>query len=102
LCFNKADQVSPEEADRWAESYRPVVERVLITSAHQGTGIHELRQVLQGRITALAGPSGAGKSALLNALNPAYQRQTGEISRKGARGRHTTRSVELLALPGGG
>lgn len=102
LCFNKADEATPEEAEEWARDYRSLVERVLITSALRGTGIDQLIQALQGRITALAGPSGVGKSALLNALNPDYRRQTGEVSRKLARGRHTTRSVELLPLPGGG
>ncbi len=61
-----------------------------------------LRERLQGKITVFAGNSGVGKSSLLNAIEPDWQRATGEISQKLGRGRHTTRSAELFKLPEGG
>lgn len=61
-----------------------------------------LMSFLQGKITAFTGNSGVGKSSLLNLIDPALCRETGEISKKLGRGRHTTRSVELLPLSGGG
>lgn len=102
LCLNKADLVPREEAEGWIAPYREVVKAALVVSAHAGWGIEELTEVLRGRISTMAGPSGVGKSALLNAISPDFQRRTGDVSRRLGRGRHTTRAVELLALPGGG
>ncbi|MFS8582474.1 MAG: ribosome small subunit-dependent GTPase A, partial [Limnochordales bacterium] len=79
-----------------------VVKATFVVSARQRKGIGPVVECLRGRITTLAGPSGVGKSALLNAISPGYARDTGDVSRKLGRGRHTTRAVELLALPGGG
>ncbi len=62
----------------------------------------ELKAFLRGKITAFTGNSGVGKSSLLNLIDPALCRETGEISKKLGRGRHTTRSVVLLPLSGGG
>lgn len=67
-----------------------------------GTSAEPLKAFLQGKITAFTGNSGVGKSSLLNLIDPALHRETGEISKKLGRGRHTTRSVELLPLSGGG
>jgi ribosome biogenesis GTPase len=57
-----------------------------------------LRQVIAGKISVLSGPSGVGKSTLLNSLDPNLSLETGEISRKLKRGKHTTRYVELIPL----
>lgn len=61
-----------------------------------------LRERLAGCITAFAGNSGVGKSSLLNVIDPRFERETGEISHKLGRGRHTTRSAQLFPLPFGG
>lgn len=61
-----------------------------------------LKEFLRGKITAFTGNSGVGKSSLLNVIDPTLCRETGEISKKLGRGRHTTRSVTLFALSGGG
>jgi len=75
---------------------------VLSCSARRGTGLDEVRRALAGRLTVVAGQSGVGKSSLLNAIIPGLALQTGEVSDKLGRGRHTTRHVELIAHPDGG
>ena len=86
---------------RAAGLYSSIPYPTLVTSTVTQEGIAELRQALQGKVSVLAGPSGAGKSSLLNALNPHFKLQTGEVSAKIHRGRHTTRQVELLACDQG-
>ena len=56
-------------------------------------------KVCSGDFIAITGASGCGKSTLLNAISPILKLETGEMSRKTARGRHTTRHSELLLLP---
>lgn len=102
ICFNKADLAAPEASRELAETYRQAGYQVLITSALSGMGIEELKGRLKNRLSVFAGPSGVGKSSLLNALHPGLQLRTGEVSHKTARGRHTTRHVELLSLEFGG
>lgn len=97
ICFNKLD-LSEKEVLTLQETYNLAGYKVLITSSKQGTGIDELKEALKGQITVFAGPSGVGKSSLLNMLNDEFNRETGEISSKSKRGKHTTRSVELLQL----
>ena len=70
-------------------------------SAHSGEGVDALRRALLGKVHALAGQSGAGKSTLLNALH-GFSLETGDVSRKIERGRHTTRHVSLIPVEGGG
>lgn len=101
VCFNKAD-LGGEEAEKLIRIYREAGYHLLATSAKEGTGLNSLREVLQAGVSVLAGPSGVGKSTLLNALVPGLALKTGEVSARIGRGRHTTRHVELLPLPGGG
>ena len=68
------------------------------TSAVTQAGVEEIRRLLKGKTTAVAGPSGAGKSSLTNLLAPHVQMETGEISKKLGRGRHTTRHSQLIPL----
>lgn len=62
--------------------------------------MEELREIIRNKTTAVAGPSGVGKSSLVNLLSPGAQMETGEISRKIERGRHTTRHSELIHVGG--
>ena len=66
-----------------------------------GAGLEEVRSWIKGRLCAFCGNSGVGKSTLLNALAPELARQTGEISQKLGRGRHTTREVTIFQACGG-
>lgn len=99
LCINKWD-LADERALELVEIYRSAGYSVLCTSVRTGEGIDRLREELQDRVTAFAGPSGVGKSSLLNAVEPAFAFQTGAISDKIKRGRHTTRHASLFALDG--
>src|SRR5690606_14862430 len=74
----------------------------VVTSARTSQGLEQLRQALAGKVSTFAGPSGVGKSALLNGVHPDWRRETGAVSRRLGRGRHTTRAVELLRLPSDG
>ncbi len=101
VCFNKFDLVAGEEPEL-IPHYEGAGCPVLRVSAKTGLGIEALQNLLKDHVNVLAGPSGAGKSSLLNALQPGLKLQTGEISRKLRRGKHTTRHVELLPLEQGG
>ena len=66
-----------------------------------GEGLDDIRHWINGRLCAFCGNSGVGKSTLLNTLAPALHRETGQISQKLGRGRHTTREVEIFEICGG-
>lgn len=102
VCFNKADLVEDGRAHEMAALYAAVGYPAVVTSARTGQGLDELVRCLRDHISTLSGASGVGKSALINALSPDARAQTGELSEKLNRGRHTTRVVQLLPLPGGG
>lgn len=95
--IGKCDQ-NPEEAARIAGRYEKTAYPVLIFSALTGEGLPGLRAALTGRTTVLAGASGVGKSTLLNALIPGAGMETGELSERLGRGRHTTRHSEIFFL----
>ncbi len=99
VCFNKADLIDKERADELAGIYRKAGYTVVLTSAKNGD-IEELKRELAGRVCAVAGPSGAGKSSIVNLLQSEMEMETGSISRKLGRGRHTTRRSELLKVEG--
>jgi ribosome biogenesis GTPase len=99
LVFNKLDLVEARAAaDQLAAVYRGVGYEVHLVSARTGEGIQGLREVLCRGTSALVGPSGAGKSSLLNVLEPGLALRTGELSRRGERGRHTTVSSRLIRI----
>lgn len=98
ICINKQDLASEEEAERIRKIYEPCGYQVIFTSASREEGIGELNDALKGKTTTVAGPSGVGKSSLTNLLAPHIQMETGEISKKLGRGRHTTRHSQLIEL----
>lgn len=97
ICFNKTD-LALEETEELKSIYEKIGYKVIITSAKENIGIEELRNTLKDHISVFAGPSGVGKSSLLNKINPHFKLETGEISSKSKRGKHTTRHVELFEL----
>lgn len=97
LVINKYD-LHTEDTVKLKAIYENIGYTVLCTSTYTGEGIDELRHVLHGKISAFAGPSGVGKSSLLNAVDPNFAFQTGAVSDKIKRGRHTTRHASLYSL----
>ena len=98
LCFNKEDIAGESRITELKEIYENCGCRVIFTSALKKQNIEEVKDVLQGSTTVVAGPSGVGKSSLINLLQSGVKMETGEISRKIERGRHTTRHSELITL----
>ncbi len=102
LCLNKQDLVTDQTRCYWQQRLEQWGYRPLMISLHQGETWTTLYPHLQGRITVVSGPSGVGKSSLINRLIPEAHLRTSSVSGKLGRGRHTTRHVELFALPQGG
>ncbi|MGI6224895.1 MAG: ribosome small subunit-dependent GTPase A, partial [Peptococcales bacterium] len=102
ICFNKGDLVHEEMLSFYYDNYQNTEFPIIVTSTKTGRGINELKELLKNRVSVVAGASGVGKSSLLNAIQPGLKLQTGEISEKLKRGKHTTRHVELMPLDWGG
>ncbi|MBO5145932.1 MAG: ribosome small subunit-dependent GTPase A [Lachnospiraceae bacterium] len=98
LCFNKNDISNREERERIAKIYENSGCQVLFVSAVKKEGMDSLMEILRGRTTAVAGPSGVGKSSIVNCLQKEKQMETGAISEKIERGKHTTRHSELITI----
>ena len=98
ICFNKADIDDKQEGISYEEIYRACGYQTLQVSAKSGKGIDELKKLLLGRTTTVAGPSGVGKSSIINELQTGIKMETGAISTKIERGKHTTRHSELIAM----
>ncbi len=101
ICINKCDLASKEALEEIRSIYEAVYP-VVCVSGRTGQGIDGLQQLLQGRRAAFAGPSGVGKSTITNRIIPHANMETGDVSKKTARGRHTTRHVEIFETEGGG
>lgn len=97
LCINKCD-LADSETDELVALYQSVGYTVITTSVYANLGITTLKEILSHKVTAFAGPSGVGKSSLLNAVDSKFAFQTGEVSDKIKRGKHTTRHASLFSL----
>ncbi len=98
LCFNKADIAKDPEIAALKNIYEECGYPLLFTSAKEEKNMDGLEEGLRGKTTAIAGPSGVGKSSLINLLQDEVKMETGSISRKIERGKHTTRHSELIML----
>lgn len=106
VCLNKID-LTESDKDRdlvtaCRSAYEAAGYAVFPTCATSGEGVRKLGEALTEGITLIVGHSGVGKSTLLNAMDPRLELATGDISRKWKTGQHTTTSVRLLRLDGGG
>lgn len=98
ICFNKQDIATEKEKETLRRAYETCGYQVLFISALEQEGLEQVKELLAGKTTTVAGPSGVGKSSLINQLAPKAQMETGDISRKIERGKHTTRHSEIIAL----
>lgn len=96
ILFNKKDLVEESVLKEVQRRYLGSSYELHFISARQEEGVEEVRSLLKGKTTTVAGPSGVGKSSLINRLQSGLLMETGEISEKIERGRHTTRHTELL------
>ena len=102
ICLNKSDLVDEEYAQTIKQIYEKSGYDVIITSTCSredvDSGVTRLMELMEGKTTVFAGPSGVGKSSMLNVFNPDAMAETGEISEKIKRGKHTTRHSELICV----
>lgn len=98
IVFNKDDLASKDEAEYIRSSYIDAGYPLVFVSAKDKSGIDALKDLLDQKTTVVAGPSGVGKSSLINLLCDNDHMETGEISKKTLRGKHTTRHAELMPL----
>lgn len=100
VCLNKEDLDQEALARSIVSDYRNCGCRLFVTSATRQEGIEDLRGSLEGMTTTVAGPSGVGKSSLINLLVGERKMETGDVSRKLERGKHTTRHSEIIPIEG--
>ncbi len=98
ICVNKTDL---DPAEQLLRLYTSAGFPTVAVSAATGRGVMDLATLLAGKVSVFTGNSGVGKSSLLNALRPELALETGEVSEKLGRGRHTTRHVELVRVASG-
>lgn len=98
ICFNKMDMDEERTGEEYMRIYEACGYETMCVSAKKKVGIEQLKNVLRGKTTTVAGPSGVGKSSIINELQSGIQMETGSISTKIERGKHTTRHSELIAM----
>ena len=98
ICFNKKDVGEKDEMEKLYEIYTGCGYRVVLSSTYEGEGMDEIREILKGKTTVVAGPSGVGKSSITNCMQGEVQMETGEISKKLKRGKHTTRHSQVIPV----
>lgn len=101
ICFNKSDLANKEDIDFIMENYAGCGADILFTNAKKAVGLDELEDHFRGNITIFSGVSGAGKSTIISYFCPDIEIETGEVSQKNKRGRHTTRHSEIFVTTKG-
>ncbi|MBE5950353.1 MAG: ribosome small subunit-dependent GTPase A [Lachnospiraceae bacterium] len=96
IVFNKTDLISEEEKKELEDGWRNTGYEIRFLSAKKQDGIQEMQEILKGKTTVMAGPSGVGKSTLVNLFQSNVVMETGAVSEKIKRGKHTTRHSEFI------
>ncbi|WP_339080226.1 small ribosomal subunit biogenesis GTPase RsgA [Pseudomonas sp. TMP9] len=105
LLLNKADLIDEQNGvalNAMLSVYRQLGYPLLEVSAHQGDGMEQLKQQLDGHVSVFVGQSGVGKSSLVNSLLPDVDIRVGPLSEQSGLGTHTTTTARLFHFPGGG
>ncbi|MFI3237667.1 MAG: ribosome small subunit-dependent GTPase A [Lachnospiraceae bacterium] len=98
VCFNKSDLADEEEINDMRSIYERAGYRVMVVSAKEDADVDAVLKILAGKTTTVAGPSGVGKSSLINRMQTKTVMETGSISEKIERGKHTTRHTQIIPL----
>ena len=98
ICFNKIDLVDQEKLKEYSGIYEPAGYNVIFKCTKTKEGLGSIRSLLEGKTTTVAGPSGVGKSSIINCLQSDITMETGTISEKIERGKHTTRHSEIIPV----
>lgn len=98
IIINKIDLDTIGFIDEWADLYRSIGYKVLLTSAENGRGIDGLKELLPGKKSLFWGSSGVGKSSLLNMLYPELELLTANVSGYTGKGMHTTVTAHMLQV----
>ena len=101
ICFNKTDLSTEQQQEQLRKDYENSGCIVVFQAAAKGEGITQVEELLRGKTTIMAGPSGVGKSSTLNCISKDRQMETGEVSEKIKRGKHTTRHSEIIPIKDG-
>ncbi len=102
ICINKIDLDPENKRKSIFVDYTKAGYSVIETSSKENTGFEELKAALKGQISVFAGQSGVGKSTILNKIMDTMVMETGSLSDKIDRGKHTTRHAQLVELSDGG
>ncbi len=98
VCFNKTDLLDEKETDQLIEIYKKAGYETMAISAHEDDSFDEIEGLLKGKTTVFAGPSGVGKSSIINMIQVHTHMETGQVSDKIKRGKHTTRHANLIPM----
>lgn len=101
IVMNKCDLADEDILKEYRSIYDKVY-KVIEVSSVNNQGLDELKKAISGKRASFAGPSGVGKSTIINSLIPDAEMETGNVSEKTKRGKHTTRHVEIFEAEGGG
>ena len=105
IVFNKFDVYKKKDIEtyeEWKGIYETIGYTVLAMSVKEGTGVEEVKHLLQGKVTLISGHSGVGKSSFINAVLPGVKIRTQDVSGWSGKGLHTTTFAEMYDLPYGG
>ncbi len=98
ICLNKTDLLTEKDKFEIRDLYENIGYKVIMVSTYNNEGLEEIKQELLNKVSVFAGPSGVGKSSIVNKLFPEAKMETGGLSKKIQRGKHTTRHVELVEI----
>lgn len=102
ICINKLDLAEEGQKEHILGIFKNTGYKIIFTSKYDENSLQGLKNILKDKLNVFSGPSGVGKSSLMNAIEPDFYLETGELSEKLKRGRHTTRHAEIFKLSFGG